>query len=175
MRFVDMTADVGAPAKLMVLDHLAHGINLRDEPQVLVSPYVEIMDQLVRARFTGHPNANAYFVGGGAYTLPRAWKDRWPGWGLTVSEIDPAVTQAVGREFWVDTAGMEVLTRDARWALQNMTPERRFEVVVGDAFHDISIPPHLVTEEFLSTVKGRLTADGVYLMNIVDSAPTTRC
>lgn len=30
LRAVDVTAELGAPARLMVLDHLAHGVNLRD-------------------------------------------------------------------------------------------------------------------------------------------------
>ena len=44
-----------------------------------------------------------------------------------------------------------------------------FDLVFGDAFHDISIPPHLVTREFHREIAKRLKADGVYALNVVDA------
>ena len=48
IRVIDVSRDFGTPARLMVLDHLGHGINLRDSPRVLVSPYVELQDALTQ-------------------------------------------------------------------------------------------------------------------------------
>ena len=36
---------------------------------------------------------SAYFIGGGAYTLPRGWRARYPEAALTIAEIDPEVTR----------------------------------------------------------------------------------
>ena len=41
-----------------------------------------------------------------------------------------------------------------------------------DAYRTKSVPPHLVTAEFNAQVAGRLTAQGVYLSNIIDRTAT---
>jgi spermidine synthase len=47
-------------------------------------------------------------------------------------------------------------------------------VIVGDVFHDVAIPQHLVTREFAALVKSRLRPDGLYVMNVVDAFPDPR-
>jgi spermidine synthase len=69
-----------------------------------------------------------------------------------------------------DRGRVTVLAADARVALQATAPAPRFDVVFGDAFHDISVPAHLVTDEFAGAVAARLTERGVYVSNIVDAA-----
>jgi len=41
-------------------------------------------------------------------------------------------------------------------------------VIIGDAFTDIAVPPHLVTQEFFELVRDRLSPDGLFLMNVID-------
>ena len=59
---------------------------------------------------------------------------------------------------------------DARYELNKLADDVKFDLVFGDAFHDISIPEHLVTQEFNDLVARRLHDDGVYLVNVVDNA-----
>ena len=92
IRVIDVSQNYGEDARLMVLDHLGHGINLRDRPQTLVSPYVELQDTLARIHTGRRSPFRAFFIGGGAYTLPRAWLAARPDAEMTVAEIDPAVT-----------------------------------------------------------------------------------
>ena len=40
----------------------------------------------------------------------------------------------------------------------------------GDAFHDVSIPSHLVTREFNEIIRKNLNFRGVYIVNVVDSS-----
>ena len=85
-----------------------------------------------------------------------------------VAEIDPVVTKTAHNEFWLDqTPRIETVVDDARNALRQAA-RQSFDVIVGDAFHDIVIPPHLVTKEFFQLVASRLKDDGIYLMNVVD-------
>jgi spermidine synthase len=49
--------------------------------------------------------------------------------------------------------------------------DARFDVVVTDAFHDIAVPYHLVTQEFAQLVKSRMTAGGLFVTNVVDAFP----
>jgi spermidine synthase len=159
----------------MVLDHLGHGINVRDDPKILLSPYIAFMDRLVSMRLAKPKLRSAFFVGGGAYTLPRAWRARYPGSRLVVAEIDPAVTRAARARMWVaarDVAG--VLHMDARVALARAVPDGSMDVVVGDAFRDIAVPTHLVTAEFAALVRRKLRPHGFYMMNVVDGTRQPR-
>ena len=165
---VDDQQMMGRPARVMALDHLAHGVNDRDDPMLLLTPYVHGVDELIRHRLDGRA-PSAFFIGGGAYSLPRAWAARWPGAKLTVAELDPTVTLVARDRLWLDrTAGIRAVHEDARAALASLPASQRFDVIFGDAFHDISVPQHLVTDEFHALVAGRLAPGGVYAMNVVD-------
>lgn len=156
----------GGRARVLALDHLAHGVNDRADPLRLHSPYVALIDEVAQSRFGAAGPARAFFIGGGAYTLPRAWAARWPEAALSVAEIDPAVTEVAAARLWLDPAGMDIQHRDARLALAQSAGV--FDAVVGDAFADISIPPHLVTDEMFALVRARLAPGGFYAMNVVD-------
>lgn len=167
IRIIDFSGQAGAEAKLMVLDHLGHGINVADDPGQLITPYVALMDRVLNLRL-GAPPSSAFFIGGGAYTLPRAWRAAAPSSHITVAEIDPAVTTLAQREMWLPTEGLDIHHADARVVLNRL--QRRFQVIVGDAFTDIAVPSHLVTQQFFDLVKRRLQPGGVYVMNVVDHA-----
>ena len=47
------------------------------------------------------------------------------------------------------------------------------DVIVGDAFTDIAVPEHLVTQEFLQLVAARLNPGGIYAMNFFIIVHTT--
>jgi MFS family permease len=162
----------GRPSRLMALDHLVHSINDRDEPRLLASPYLHLVDEIAKLRFPDGPDS-AFFVGGGGFTLPRAWQDRWPAARLTVAEIDPEVSALARAELWLQPGpGMTILERDARVAL-DLAPGT-YDVVFGDAFRDIAIPAHLVTREFHDLVAARLGPRGFYLLNVVDTPGAPR-
>ena len=108
----------GRPAKLMALDHLVHSVNDRDDPGRLASPYLHLVDEIALRRFPEGP-ASAFFVGGGGYTLPRAWQERWPQMQMLVAEIDPLVTRVAEEQLWFTPGpGVRSLHRDGRVALR---------------------------------------------------------
>lgn len=171
IRVVNFAAETGRPSALMVLDHLGHGINDRDDPTLLHSSYVELADRLLARHKPPGEGLDAFFIGGGAYSLPRAWLATYREASLLVAEIDPAVTEAARRHLWLTPAeGLSVRHEDARVVLQALPREPLFDVALGDAFHDISIPAHLITLEFARELRARLRETGVYLLNVVDSA-----
>jgi spermidine synthase len=165
IRVVDVSSAENVPVRRMVLDHLAHGTSARDAPRVMFTEFTAMIDAIARGRMEGR-NFSAFFIGGGTYSVPRAWADRKTG-PITVAEIDPAVTRTAIGEFWLDPSGMEILHEDARRALLRR-PSTRYDVIVGDAFADITIPHHLITQEFFELVRSRLSEDGVFLINIID-------
>ena len=158
--------DISPTARVLALDHLAHSVNERDNPLVLHSPYLALINEIAVRRFGEDGPTSAFFVGGGAYTLPRAWAERWPSSDLIVSEIDPVVSDVAQKRLWVDLDAFDVRHSDARMVLARENGV--FDAIIGDAFADISIPPHLVSDEFHQQIKAHLSENGFYAMNVVD-------
>ncbi len=165
---IDETALFGRPARIMALDHLAHGVNDAADPAWLPSPYLHGVDEIVKRRLPA-PEIDALFLGGGAYTLPRAWGATKPGARLIVAEIDPEVTRLAAERMGFLPESAELIHADARLALRRLPPERRFDVIFADAFHDVTIPAHLTTDEFHAEVAARLKPGGLYIANVIDA------
>lgn len=175
IRVVDYRPESGRTSAVLVLDHLGHGINDRDDPTLLYSSYTELTDRLIETRLASPERFTGFFIGGGAYTLPRAWAAKYPKSELLVAEIDPAVTRVARDALWLpESANLQILHHDARVALQDLPPVPRFDLVLGDAFHDISIPAHLATAEFAAEIAARLMPGGFYIVNVVDGAQDPR-
>ncbi|WP_394691217.1 fused MFS/spermidine synthase [Hoeflea sp.] len=165
IKVLDVSADPASPVRRLVLDHLSHGTSSRDQPRLMFSEFTAMIDEIGRGRMGAKP-FSTFFIGGGTYSVPRAWADRGTG-PIKVAEIDPDVTAIAIRDFWVAADQFEILHEDARRALLSR-PGQRYDVIVGDAFGDIAVPAHLVTREFFTLVRDRLSDDGVFLMNVVD-------
>jgi hypothetical protein len=168
IRLDTFNAPGGGTARLLVIDHLPHGANVDTAADRFVMGYLELADRLARTRFGAVP-ASSFFLGGGAYTLPRAWLAE--GGRVVVAEIDPLVTATAERHLWLEPQpALEVLHTDARRALATMPAGATNDVIFGDAFQDITVPPHLVTREFAERVRDRLAPDGLYMVNVIDRA-----
>ncbi len=174
IRVLDYTGETNSESRLMVLDHMGHGINDRTDPTRLHSSYADLADRMIQVRFPGRTDLKSYFIGGGAYTMPRAWTVRYPAGRHVVAEIDPMVTEMAEKMLWLKPApSLGIRHADARVALRGID-DASLDVVVGDAFHDISVPQHLVTQEFADEIRNKLKADGVYVMNVIDAAREPR-
>ncbi|OOZ35790.1 hypothetical protein BOW51_10305 [Solemya velesiana gill symbiont] len=174
IRVVDSTPEVPfGEARSMILDHLVHGTNHKQEPGLLLAPYVQLMDELVLDHWQGQtpPGISFFFAGGGAYTQPRAVQSLYEDAEITVAELDPNVTEVAREQLYLDDRGMQVHHADARVVLQQQLKDKRFDVIVTDVFHDIAVPYHLVTREYAQQVKAHLSQDGLYTLNLVDIFP----
>ena len=161
-------------ARSLVLDHLLHGTNVENDGTYLQAPYVQLMQELMCRHHHDKASLSAFFIGGGAYTQPRAlWLASMPV-DITVAELDPTVTWTAREELFLDDRDMQVIHGDARAILSRLPEGQRFDIIVGDAFHDVSVPYHLVTLEFARLVRQRLHADGIYVLNLVDVYPDGR-
>ena len=165
IRSVDLSDTPENPVRLMVLDHLAHGISAKNTPRIAQIEHSAMLDALPRMRMQ-RTDFTSFHIGGGSYSVPRAWADRGIS-GITIAEIDPSVTQMAVDHFWFNPASATLLHEDARRALQkSQTP---FDVIIGDAFTDIAVPEHMVTREFFALVADRLAPGGVFGMNLLDN------
>ena len=165
IRTVDMSADPDSPVHLMVIDHLGHGMSAEDVPTVMFTEHAAMLDELARRR-APRADFTSFFIGGGSYSIPRAFVEHGTG-AMVVAEIDPAVTALAARDFWFDPDTVTILHEDARRALLTR-PDQLYDVIIGDAFTDVVVPVHLVTQEFFELARDRLTEDGTFLMNVID-------
>jgi len=165
IRTIALSDDPQDPVRLMVVDHLAHGISGREDPRLMYTDHAAMLDALPRMRM-GRRDFTSFHIGGGTYSVPRAWADRGIS-GITIAEIDPEVTATAIDTFWFDPTTATIVHGDARLALRNS--DHRFDVIVGDAFTDIAAPEHMVTQEFFTLVLNRLAPDGIFAMNLIDS------
>lgn len=172
IRFFDQdTGQDGNRVRVLVLDHLVHSFVSMDDPTHLEYAYEKVYADIVRYLSETRPQMNALFIGGGGYTFPRYMERVYPSSNLEVIEIDPEVTRVNYEELG--------LPRDTRIVTYNMdgriffdetsAPRWKYDLILGDAFNDLSIPYHLTTLEFTRKLKASMKPDGFYLVNIIDN------
>jgi spermidine synthase len=83
-------------------------------------------------------------------------------------EIDPKVAEVGRIYFAMQDPKLNVVLEDGRWGLEKS--KNRYDVISIDAFRPPYIPWHLTTREFFQEVRGKLTTDGVAVLNIVRMA-----
>jgi spermidine synthase len=162
------------PVKELILDHLVHSYNALDNPNYLeygyIKVYAEIADYLAQ-RVPGQAIRMLY-IGGGGYTLARHIEATYPNARQEIMEIDPGVTQTVYEQLGVDRGTTNITTYnvDGRLMLNQLarTNAGQYDLIIGDAFNDLSIPYHLTTREFDAELKGLLKDDGFYLALVID-------
>lgn len=155
--------------KALDLDHLTHSYMRPDDPTWLGYQHEEVQGELVRyARTLGHPEV--LIIGGGGYTFPRWLELMLPDVGVTVVEIDPAVTEVAHREMGLprDTK-VKTVNMDGRQFVRERAPKGHYRYVIQDAVNDLSVPYHLMTKEYNDAVKETLAPGGAYLLTLIDS------
>jgi spermidine synthase len=80
-------------------------------------------------------------------------------------EIDPKVVEVGRLYFAMQDPKLNVILEDGRWGLAKS--KNRYEVINIDAYRPPYIPWQLTTLEFFLEVRGKMTADGVVVLNIV--------
>ena len=158
----------GRTVRTLALDRLIHSYVDLDDPTFFVYGYEKIFADI--ATMVGHkkPQFGALYIGGGGYTMPRFLEVTYPESRQEVIEIDPAVTRAA-HEYLGLPRDTNIIThnQDARIKIPELEAGS-YDIVIGDAFNDVSVPYHLTTREFNEEVKRLLTDDGIYVMNVVD-------
>lgn len=156
----------GRTTRMLQLDSTMEGAQVIETGE-LIFPYQEYwhLSEVLC------PNLKrAAFLGAGAFGMPEQLSARFPEAQVTVVEIDPEVIE-VGRKFFRlnEFPRVEAVAADGRRYLKTAPGE--FDFIFGDAYNGVQfVPPHLVTREFFEEVRGRLSTEGVYVMNLIGSA-----
>ena len=106
----------------------------------------------------------AFFIGGGAFSIPRYLKNLHPEAEVIAAEIDKDVVQ-VSRDLMELPGTINVKIGDGRKVLEE--EKEKFDLIVNDAFHGLrNMPFHLTTHEFNEIVASKLLETGIYAMNV---------
>ena len=134
------------------------------DPERLVFEYAKMS-------FAGlllNPNPRRVLIAGlGGGSLPSALTTLFPEAQIDVIEIDQAVVN-VAKEFFdfEVTDQVSVIVNDARvYVKRAALLEKKYDLVILDAFTGDYIPEHLLTLEFLQEVRSIMTPDGVLVAN----------
>jgi spermidine synthase len=158
----------GEPVRILVLDRLVHSYSSLTKPEKLIYGYEQVYAEATEYQAQRHSAPSALFIGGGGYTFPRYMEALYPDSKLDVIEIDPGVTQiAYDMLGLAKDSQIATYNEDARMFLQR-SPTEQYDLIMGDAFNDYSVPYHLTTHEFNERVKAWLAPDGLYMVNMID-------
>ena len=108
------------------------------------------------------------FIGGGGFSSPKHFLERYPWVTMDVVEIDPDVIDIAYEYFRVprDDSRLEVYNMDGRAFLEDAGS---YDLIVLDAYSDTYVPFHLMTLEFHQQLKEHLNPGGVITSNLISS------
>ncbi len=153
----------------LMLDHMAHSVVDPDDPTYLRYSYIRLLAGFVDYAALQPAAPRAIFFGGGGYSVPRYLVSRYPLAEADVVEIDPIVTEVARERLGLrEDARLRTYAGDGRLALESLSAAATYDIAVGDAFNDLSVPYHLATREFAQQVLELLGPDGLYATHAID-------
>ncbi|GBC69612.1 Polyamine aminopropyltransferase [archaeon HR01] len=108
------------------------------------------------------------FVGGGGFSGPKYFLEKFPTVYVDVVELDPEVISTALTYFKVPSdERLTILNDDGRRYLDSA--DKVYDLIVLDAYAKTYVPFHLMTVEFFRLVSEKLDADGVVVSNLIAS------
>ncbi|HJP13502.1 MAG: fused MFS/spermidine synthase [Nitrospinota bacterium] len=108
-----------------------------------------------------------FFIGGGAFTMPKALHLMRPEAEIVVAELDQDVIAVGEKYFRLDKyPRIKAVSGDGRRSLKRA--KGKWDFIVGDAYRGLrNIPAHLVTREFFAEARDRLAPGGAMMLNLI--------
>ncbi len=150
------------PRRMLYFDRFLQGYFPRGDGAGIPPNYSDAL--LLSLAFPRRPES-LVAIGLGAGMIQAILSARAPEIAVTTIEIDPEVV-AVARRFGVAPgAGSRILTGDGRWELKREISGT--DVLIVDAYFADGVPFHLLTKEFFTLARDRLSPGGVLAANFV--------
>jgi predicted membrane-bound spermidine synthase len=111
----------------------------------------------------GTDKPDILILGMGTGTFAVQCEKYFPGCNITGVEIDDKITD-LAHEYFELPEDINVVTYDGRAYLQ--ADEGKYDVIMVDAYQDITIPFQMSSVEFFTLVKDHLKSNGVMVMNM---------
>ncbi len=108
---------------------------------------------------------DALILGMGTGTYATQLRHHFPHMRVEGVEIDEKIT-ALSKEYFSFPDDIPVTTYDGRAYLNAIEDSRRYDVIMVDAYQDITIPFQMSSVEFFTLVSEHLTENGVMVVNL---------
>jgi SAM-dependent methyltransferase len=169
---VEIRSDPDNPdGRLMLIDGIDASYVDLDDPTFLDFGYVRRIGDVIDVAWPESTPISAIHLGGAGATLPRYIRATRPGSRQVIFEIDQrVVTLARAHLGLKSTAGLKMRHEDGRLGLARIDDASQ-DVVVGDAFDGVRVPPTLGSAEAAAQVARVLRPGGLYVLNVIDSPP----
>lgn len=118
---------------------------------------------LAAPSMTGSAAPRVLILGNGTGTFARQCQTYFPGAAVEGVEIDGKITELASSYFSLPES-IPVTEYDGRAYLQ--TVDEIYDVIMVDAYQDITIPFQMSTQEFFTQVRSHLTENGVMVVNM---------
>jgi spermidine synthase len=145
-------------SRVLLVDGGTHTIIDRDTFNSTF-PYAMVMDI---PKFMFAQPGDAVLVGLGGGSVARNYYRA--GWRVDTVEIDPNMPRIAEEYFSCDAESSNVHVMDGRQYF--LATDKKYDLVLLDAFGSSSIPFHLVTREAFGLVKAHMKPDAILAMNI---------
>lgn len=160
-----------ASGRLLWINRDRHAYVDLADPTHLEFEYTQGFADVVDVGWPDRRPLGALHVGGGGFTVPRWLAATRPGSRSVVLEVDPAVVEVAEDRLGLRRSEqLRVEVGDARIGIRGVA-DGSVDLVVGDAFADLSVPWHLTTREFVAAVDRVLAPGGIYVLNVIDEGP----
>ncbi len=148
------------PSRIFFLDIDTHSIERTKKGEPLYTDSARLFAQSLSL------TSSVAVIGAGAYTVPNDLA-RYSSSSVLVIEIDPEVPGIAQRYFPVDR-NVHTQIGDARIFFRRSKDS--YDFIFGDAFSSsVSVPWHLLTKEFDTSIAEHLSSHGVYVVNIISA------
>ncbi len=107
--------------------------------------------------------ADVLILGMGTGTYATMLRKFYPNFNIEGVEIDEKIT-ALAREYFDMPEDIEVTTYDGRAYLEAV--DKKYDVILVDAYQDITIPFQMSSAEFFTLVKEHLAENGIMVVNM---------
>jgi spermidine synthase len=155
----------------LILDDQHHSYVDLDDPTHLGFDYTRWIAHAIDAVNPAGAPLDVLFVGGGGFTLPRWLNTTRPGSTGLVLEVDGELVRFDEEHLGLHPSpDLQIRVGDARVEMLDVKSESA-DVVVGDAFGNLTVPWHLATTEWTEEVRRVLKPGGLYTLNVVDNPP----
>ena len=123
-------------------------------------PYVPVID-MNKLFFDYQGNILIIGLGGGSIV-----KDYdLDGWSVDVVEIDPVISEIANNYFDLESSNADIYIEDGRKFL--IDRNKKYDIIVMDAFGSGSIPFHLMTVESFELIASRLKPGGIFAVHAI--------
>ncbi len=134
------------------------------EPNKLIAEYTKYYDLFEQYN---PETKKVLFLGGGAYSYPKHYiSTKQNDSTIDVVEIDEKFTEVAKEYFELkENDRLKIYHEDARMYIEKNS--KKYDAIFNDCFNSLTVPPQVLTVEFMKKIKISLNKNGVYIMNVI--------